>query len=73
MPPATERKNLLSGINSVMLPSSAQDFTDVPLAYKESASEFLDVTLAQEDDRLGVLIPDRSCEFYFYRLTLTRK
>ena len=40
---------------SETLPSSAQDFTDVPLAYKESASEFFDVPLAREDDHLGVL------------------
>ena len=49
---------------SEMLPSFAQDFFDVPLAYEESASKFFDVTLAREDDRLGVLPdPDRSCEF----------
>ena len=48
------------------LPSSAQDFFDVPLAYKEPASEFLDVTLAREEYCLGVLPdPDRRCEFYF--------
>ena len=55
MPPAAERENLLSGINSETLPSSAQDFFDVPLAYEESASEFFDVPLAREDDRFGVL------------------
>ena len=40
---------------SETLPSSAQDFFDVPLAYEESASEYLDVPLAREDDNLGVL------------------
>ena len=30
------------------------DFTDVTLAFEESAFKLLDVTLAQEDDRLGV-------------------
>ena len=40
---------------SETLPSSAQDFFDVPLAYEESASEFFDVPLAREDDRFGVL------------------
>ena len=40
---------------SETLRSSAQDFTDVPLAFEESASEYLDVPLAQEDDHLGVL------------------
>ena len=71
MPPATERKNLLSGINSETLPSSAQDFSDVPLAYKESAFEYFGVTLAREEDRLGVLPdPDRILEFHFIVLTI---
>ena len=35
MPPVDE--NLFSGTNSEMLPSSAQDFTDVTLAGEESA------------------------------------
>ena len=51
---------------SETLPSSAQDFIDVTLAYKESALEFSDVPLAREDDHLGVLPdPDRRCEFHF--------
>ena len=41
---------------SKTLPSSAQDFIDAPLAYEESAFEFLEVTLAWEDDRLGVIL-----------------
>ena len=65
------QENLLSDVifYSVMLPSSAQDFSDVTLAYKESAQEsfdvtlayeesayeFFDVTLAREDNRPGVL------------------
>ena len=41
------------------------------LAYKESTFEFIDVTLAWEDDRLGVLPdPDRRCEFSFIILTI---
>ena len=35
---------------SETLPSSAQDFFDVTLAYKKSASEFIDVALAREDN-----------------------
>ena len=51
---------------SETVPSSAQDFIDVTLAYKESALEFSDVPLAREDDHLGVLPdPDRRCEFHF--------
>ena len=34
------------------------DFIDVTLAFEESAFELLDVTLAREDDRLGV--PDHT-------------
>ena len=49
---------------SETLPSSAQDFSDVPLAYEESALEYPDVPLAWEDDRLEVLPdPDRILEF----------
>ena len=44
------------------------DFSDVTLAFEESAFELLDVTLAREDDRPGVLRPDRSCEFLLYVL-----
>ena len=60
---------------SKMLPRSTQDFSDLPLAYKESAFEFLDVTLAREDDRLGVLLPDpdRRCEFILFILTKSNK
>ena len=43
----------------------------MPLAYEESALEFFDVTLAREDDRLGVLPdPDRRCESHFVTLTI---
>ena len=57
---------------SETLPSSAQDFSDVPLAYKESAFEYFGVTLAREDNRLGVLLPDpdRILEFHFIVLTI---
>ena len=52
--------------NSETLPSSAQDFSDVPLAYKESAFEYFGVTLAREENRLGELPdPDRILEFHF--------
>ena len=34
------------------------DFSDVTLAFEESAFELLDVTLAREDDRTGV--PDHT-------------
>ena len=52
---------------SETLPSSAQDFSDVPLAYEESAFKFPDDTLAQEDYRLGVLPdPDRRCKFLLF-------
>ena len=70
-PPVDE--NLFSGTNSETLPSSALDFTDVTLAFEESAFELLDVTLAREDDRPGVHRPDRRREFYFIRLILTKK
>ena len=40
---------------SETLPSSTQDFFDVPLAYEESALEFLDVTLALEESASGLL------------------
>ena len=55
------------------LPSSAQDFSDVTLAYEESSFEYFGVTLARENARLGELLldPDRRCEFHFYRLILT--
>ena len=43
------------------------DFSDVTLAFEESAFELLDVTLAWEDDRLGVLRPDRSLELSLIR------
>ena len=57
--------------NPETLPSFTQDFSDVPLAYEESAFEYIDVTLAQEDDRLGVLLdPDRRCESHFIILTI---
>ena len=56
---------------SETLPSSAQDFFDVPLAYKESAFEYFGVILAREDNRLGVLPdPDRRCEFHLIVLTI---
>ena len=56
---------------SETLPSSAQDFFDVPLAYKESTFEYFGVTLAREDNRLGVLPdPDRILEFHFIVLTI---
>ena len=45
--------------------SPPKDFFDVTFAYEESAFEFLDVTLAREDDRLGVHRPDRSCKFTY--------
>ena len=55
-----------------MLPSSAQDFIDVPLAYEESAFEYPDVPLAWEDNRPGV--PDQTeVASFFYRLILTPK
>ena len=42
---------------------SASDFSDVTLAFEESALELFDVALAWEDDRPGVHCPDRSREF----------
>ena len=51
-PPAGE--NLFSGYSET-LPSSAQDFFDVTLAYEESTFEFIDVTLALEESALGLL------------------
>ena len=53
VPPVDE--NLFSGTNSETLPSSAQDLSDVTLAYEESAFEFIDVTLARKDSALGLL------------------
>ena len=42
------------------------DFSDVPLAFDESAFEYFGVTLAREEDCLGVLPdPDRRCESHF--------
>ena len=52
-PPVDE--NFFSSYYSETLPSSAQDFIGVTLAPEESAFKLLDVTLAREDDRLGVL------------------
>ena len=40
---------------SETLPSIAQDFFDVPLAYEESAFEYPDVTLALEESASGLL------------------
>ena len=52
--------------------SLPRDFCDVPLAYEESAFELLDVTLAREDDRLGV--PDQTeAASFTISLILTRK
>ena len=56
-----------------MLPSSAQDFIDVPLAYEESAFKFLEVTLTREDDHPGVLPDPAEVASSFYRLTLTKQ
>ena len=68
-PPVDE--TLFSGTNSETLPSTAQDFSDVPLAYKESAFEYFGVTLAREENRLGELPdPDRILEFHFIVLTI---
>ena len=43
------------------------------LAYEESAFEFLEVTLAGEDDRPGVLPDPAEVASSFYRLTLTKQ
>ena len=45
--------------------SPPKDFSDVTLAYEESAFEFLDVTLAREDNHPGVL-PDQTEDASFF-------
>ena len=50
---------------------STQEFSDVTLAFDESAFEYFGVTLARKEDFLGVLPdPDRRCESHFIILTI---
>ena len=42
------------------------DFSDVTLAFEESAFKLLDVTLAREDDRPGVPDQTEAASFYVF-------